>query len=192
MGPLFLMAAATAQLASPAVAGGAQAGPAVETAAARSGGQVNLACSSAPFDIGGDVDVLRAWRVFAGSDRASHAEAVTLPGKRGNYYGGAVRLTQFDLGRPTHVGITYGQPGITIPPHAAPYREIFVIVAGSSRIHMPDGQVIDLRPGTIMIADDIGVAKPRGGTGGPCGYIAIDLQFSPPPLPEIGASYDKK
>ena len=177
MGPLFLMAAATAQLASPAVAGGAQAGPAVETAAARSGGQVNLACSSAPFDIGGDVDVLRAWRVFAGSDRASHAEAVTLPGKRGNYYGGAVRLTQFDLGR---------------PPHAAPYREIFVIVAGSSRIHRPDGQVIDLRPGTIMIADDIGVAKPRGGTGGPCGYIAIDLQFSPPPLPEIGASYDKK
>ena len=188
MGPLVLMAAATAQLASPVT----QAGPAVETAVARSGGQANLACSSAPFDIGGDVDVLRAWRVFAGADGASHAETVTLPGKRGSYYGGAVRLTQFDLGRPTHVGITYGQPGMTIPPHAAPYREIFVIVAGSSRINMPDGQVIDLMPGSMLIADDVGVARPRGGAAGPCGYIAIELQFSSPPLPETGASSDKK
>jgi hypothetical protein len=88
--------------------------------------------------------------------------------------------------------MVYGQPNITIPVHPAPYREIFIIVAGSSQMVMPDGQKLDLVPGTMLIADDVGVTKGRGGSAGPCGYIAIDLAFSSPPLPETGPSYDKK
>jgi len=174
------MAAAMAQAAAPGLAAGGSPGPA------------RAQCSSAPFDIGGDVDVVKAYRMFAGPDGASHVEDITLPGKRSSHYGGSVKVTLFDLGRPTHVSMVFGQPNMIIPAHPPPYREIFIIVAGSSQMVMPDGQVLNLVPGSLLIADDVGVTRGRGGSAGPCGYTAIDLACSSPPLPETGPSYDKK
>jgi hypothetical protein len=142
-------------------------------------------CAPTGLEFGREVEVLQAYRAFAGKDGASKVERVTLPGERGSYYGGTVKLTQFDLGDPTRVKIVYGYPNIYIPPHPAPYREIFVILSGSSEMAMPDGQTLILTPGTMFIADDVGVTKGRGGRAGPCGYVALDLQFSPPKLPPL-------
>ena len=166
-------------------------------AGAGSGGRAQ--CRARSFELGGgDPDIVEAWHALRGPDGVSRVERVALPGKRGSYFGGSVKLTQFALGQPDRVVLVNGSPNMTIPPHAAPYREIFIILAGSSQMIMPDGGTIELKPGSLFIADDVGVTKARGGRSGPCGYIALDLQFNVQPLPEFRSSpefpssYDKK
>lgn len=133
-------------------------------------------CTATGSNLGRDVDVVEAVRAYKGADGASHLETVKLPGQQGSYYGGSVKLTQFDLGDPSHVALVYGHPNIDIPVHPAPYREIFILLSGSSEIRLADGTTHALGPGSMFIAEDLG-STGRGGKAGPCGYVALDLQF---------------
>ena len=133
-------------------------------------------CLSLPASWGRDVEIVEALRAYTGADGESHIEKIALPGKQGSYYGGSVKLTQFDFGDPSRVVLVYGHPNMNIAAHPAPYREIFIVLSGSSEIHLANGEVHALSPGSMVITEDLG-SKGRSGRSGPCGYVALDIQF---------------
>ena len=133
-------------------------------------------CARLDVDFARTGKVLKMYRAYTGPDGKSKIETVDVAGKGGVYYGGKVSLTQFDFGDPTKVVIVYGHPNMVIPPHPSPYREIFLILSGSSEVVLADGKRYPLTPGTMLLSEDQG-STGRGGSSGPCGYVAIDLQF---------------
>lgn len=137
-------------------------------------------CASGDVPLGRAVEVVEAWRAFKGADGLSHVEAIKIPGKTGTYYGGKVTVTQFDLGTPSHASIVYGQPNMEIPVHPAPYRETFILLSGSSRIILSNGEIYPLKPGSMFVAEDLGTPG-RGGKSGPCGYVALSLAYKDAP-----------
>lgn len=136
-------------------------------------------CERLGVDFARTGTILKMLRAFKGPDGNSKIEEVAVDGKIGSYYGGKVTLTQFGLGDPSFVGITYGHPNIDIPVHPSPYREIFLILSGSSTVTLADGTTYHLTPGTMLLSEDQDTPG-RGGKAGPCGYVAIDLQFKAP------------
>ena len=136
-------------------------------------------CETLSADFGRSLPILKLLRAFRGPDGNSKIEETALPGKIGSYYGGHVTLTQFDLGDPTKVAIVFGHPNIDIPVHPSPYREIFLILSGSSTVRLADGTEYRLTPGSMLLSEDQDTPG-RAGKAGPCGYVAIDLQFAPP------------
>lgn len=124
--------------------------------------------------------ILKVLRAYTGPDGDSKIETIDLEGKGGVFYGGKVTLTQWDLGDPTRTVIVYGHPNMDIPPHPSPYRELFLILSGSSWVTLADGSEYSLTPGSMLLSEDQN-AKGRGGRSGPCGYVAIDVQFNDAP-----------
>ena len=95
-----------------------------------------------------------------------------------NYLG--IDLTQFGLGNPSNVVIVSAPPGLDIAVHQAPYREMFILISGESTLMLSDGSSFVSKPGTIILMEDTtGVG--HGGKSGPCGYVALDLQFKSTP-----------
>ena len=137
-------------------------------------------CQADGIDIARGVEVVEAYRAFKGSDGLSHIEKVQVPGKKGVFYGGTVHVTIFDLGDPTGASFVYGEPNMTIPVHPVPYRETFIILSGSSVVKLADGSSYPLRPGSMFMAEDTGTPG-RGGTSGPCGYVALSLAYKDAP-----------
>ncbi len=137
-------------------------------------------CPKSEITLGQAVEMLNVHRTYKGPDGESHIEMTSLPGTTKSFYDGKTTLTQFDLGDPTRVMLVYGHPDIEIPKHPSPYREIFIILSGSSIMEMPDGAVIERKPGSMVIVEDQGTPG-RSGRAGPCGYVALDLQFKDAP-----------
>ena len=133
-------------------------------------------CTGGTVDIARGVDVVEAWRGYKGADGQSHLERVKIPGTKGVYYGGKVSLTIFDLGDPTGASFVNGSPNMEIPVHPVPYKETFIILSGSSEVFTPDGQVVQLKPGSMLMSEDLGTPG-RGGRSGPCGYVALSLAY---------------
>lgn len=121
--------------------------------------------------------IIRLYRAYTAADGESRIETIDLKGEGGVYYGGKVSLTQFPLGDPANVTIVYGHPHMDIPPHPSPYREIFLIVSGSSTVVLKDGTEFQLTPGSMLLSEDQTSKTGRGGKSGPCGYVAIDFQY---------------
>jgi quercetin dioxygenase-like cupin family protein len=137
-------------------------------------------CPKNEITLGQAVEMLKVHRTYKGADGESHIETTTIPGETKSFYGGKTTLTQFDLGDPTRVMLVYGHPNIEIPKHPSPYREIFIILSGSSIMEMPDGTIIERKPGSMVVVEDQNTPG-RSGRAGPCGYVALDLQFKPAP-----------
>ena len=133
-------------------------------------------CQAGGIDIARGVEVVEAYRAFKGDDGLSHIERIKIPGKKGVFYGGTVRVTLFDLGDPSGASFVYGEPNMTIPVHPVPYRETFIILSGSSVVKDGLGKPYPLGPGSMFVADDLGTPG-RSGTSGPCGYVALSLAF---------------
>ena len=133
-------------------------------------------CQKDGVDIARAVEVVVAYRAYKGADGLSHIEKFDMRGQKGAFYGGKVRITQFDLGDPTGASLVYGEPNMDIPIHPVPYRETFIILSGSSVVKLSDGTSYALKPGSMLIADDIGTPG-RSGTSGTCGYVALSLAY---------------
>jgi quercetin dioxygenase-like cupin family protein len=154
-----------------AIAAGSSACAEAKTAA------LAAACPTLGADFARSGKVLKLYRAYTGADGKSKIETIDLPGTDGVYYGGKVSLTQFGLGDPANAVIVYGHPGMDIPPHRSPYREVFLILSGSSTIELADGTVYDMKPGSMLLGEDQDSRSGRGGKSGPCGYVAVDFQF---------------
>ncbi len=131
-------------------------------------------CGAAPLPISRDTAVLDVLRVYTGGDGVSHAELQQQPAKTTTYLGAVLR--QFAFGDPSNVVIVSGPPGFHIPMHPSPYREIFLILAGSSVIELSDGTRRPLEPGSVVSFEDV-TGPGHAGVFGACGYVAVDLQF---------------
>jgi opacity protein-like surface antigen len=136
----------------------------------------DVVCPSGGLDLKPGVEVIEAYRTYTGADGNSHVEKVEVKGFTGRYFNNTAVLTQFDLGDPSKVVIVYGHPNIEIPQHPAPYKEKFLIIAGSSTMFFPDGTKLEMKPGTLFLSEDTS-GTGRSGRAGPCGYIAVDIQY---------------
>lgn len=137
-------------------------------------------CQRLGVDFARTGKIMKLYRAYTGADGESKIETIDLKGEGGVYYGGKVSLTQFPLGDPSNAVIVYGHPDMAIPPHPSPYREIFLIVSGSSTVTLKDGTKYHLTPGSMLLSEDQASKSGRGGQSGPCGYVAIDFQYKMP------------
>lgn len=152
-------------------------GSACGAAASEGPAPAPAACPTLGADFARSGKVLKLYRAYTGADGESKIETTELPGVDGVYYDGKVSLTQFGFGDPSNAVVVYGHPGMDIPPHRSPYREIFIIVSGSSTIRLADGTTYEMTPGSMLLGEDQTSRSGRGGTSGPCGYVAIDFQY---------------
>jgi quercetin dioxygenase-like cupin family protein len=74
-----------------------------------------------------------------------------------------------------------GPPNFKLPFHPAPYREVFILLSGSSVMELSDGTSQHLKAGSVVFVEDV-TGPGHGGSFGACGYVAMDLQFKPPPV----------
>jgi hypothetical protein len=118
--------------------------------------------------------VIDVVRVYTGTDGLSHSEIRHELGQTSIYLGAVLR--QFQFGDPSNVVIVGGPPDFRIGRHASPYREIFLLLAGSSVIELSDGTEQPLKAGSLVLMEDTTGAG-HGGRFGPCGYVAVDLQY---------------
>ena len=132
------------------------------------------ACVEKPLHLERDGRILEIIRITTGADGLSHGKREKIDGSVTTYLG--LELTQFGLGDPSNVVIVSAPPGLDIAVHRAPYREIFMILSGESTLKLSDGTSFVLKPGTLNLMEDTTGAG-HGGNSGPCGYVALDLQF---------------
>ena len=131
------------------------------------------ACT-APMPITRETTVLDVLHVYTGGDGVSHAEVQHKTALSSTYLGAV--LHQFPFGDPSNVVIVSGPPGFHIPMHPSPYREIFLLLSGSSVIELSDGTQHPLQTGSLVLFEDM-TGPGHGGVFGPCGYVGVDLQF---------------
>ena len=137
-------------------------------------------CRAAAVDLARLGDDIAVNRVYTGADGKSHLDKTTWAAVKTTYLG--LQLAHFALGDPSNVVLVRGPPNFDIPFHAAPYREIFIVLSGSSTSILSDGTRIELTPGSIVLFEDV-TGPGHGGRVGPCGYVALDLQFKAVPSP---------
>jgi quercetin dioxygenase-like cupin family protein len=136
--------------------------------------QPSAQCRAAPIDISYQTRVLQVLRVYTGADGVSHAEDQAQPAEESTYLGALLR--QYHFGDPSNVVIVSGPPNFKLPRHAAPYREVFILLSGSSVMELSDGTSHRLSPGSVALVEDV-TGPGHGGSFGPCGYVAVDMQF---------------
>jgi quercetin dioxygenase-like cupin family protein len=132
----------------------------------------------APIPIIYNAPVINVTHVYTGADGLSHAEPQHEEADTSTYLGATLR--EFQLGDPSNVVLMTGPPNFAYPKHPAPYREIFLVLAGSMDLELSDGTKLLEEPGSLIMFDDLTGAG-HGGRFGACGYIAVDLQYQAKP-----------
>ena len=74
--------------------------------------------------------------------------------------------------------IFIGPANVELPLHPPPYREMFILLAGSFTFKTAKVS-IPMKPGSVLLFDDVGASRGHGATVGPCGYVSLSIQ--PPP-----------
>jgi hypothetical protein len=132
----------------------------------------------AHFPIIYDAPVINVTHVITGADGLSHAEPQHEVADISTYLGATLR--EFQLGEPSNVTIMTGPPNFAYPKHPAPYREIFLVLAGSMDLELSDGTTHEENAGSLIMFDDLTGAG-HAGRFGACGYVAVDLQYQTKP-----------
>jgi hypothetical protein len=132
----------------------------------------------APIPIIYNAPVINFTHVYTGADGLSHAEPQHEEVDTSTYLGATLR--EFQLGDPSNVVIMTGPPNFAFPKHPAPYREIFLVLAGSMDLELSDGTRHQEEPGALIMFDDLTGAG-HAGRFGACGYVAVDLQYQAKP-----------
>ena len=71
--------------------------------------------------------------------------------------------------------IVVGPPDAAIPMHPAPYKEMFIMLGGSTQV-MTRTFKADMKPGSVLLFDDAGAKTGHAGHTGPCGYISLSIE----------------
>ena len=71
-----------------------------------------------------------------------------------------------------------GAADVELPPHAAPYKEMFILLGGSFTFRTAKFSAA-MKPGSVLLFDDVGAKIGHGGTIGPCGYISLSIKPAP-------------
>lgn len=169
--PVRLAVAAAAVAAMSALAGcaatGAGAGGAV-TPAAECRGFTARDWAAAP--------VLRRLRVYTDPRTGDSAiEETPMPPKATPLMKTGTILYEYNFGPGSKTQIVVGPSNLVLPLHPAPYREGFLILAGSVSMELGDGTRRELVPGDMTVFEDTDARKGHGGRTGPCGYVSLNI-----------------
>ncbi|MGI8551505.1 MAG: hypothetical protein ACR2PL_12080 [Dehalococcoidia bacterium] len=93
---------------------------------------------------------MRYFRIYAGTDGASHFEDVEVPAKSG---AGASDLSEMIPA----TGIIFRRSPADqyIDWHPAPRRQFVITLSGEAEVEASDGEVRRIGPGTVMLAEDL-------------------------------------
>ncbi len=120
--------------------------------------------------------VLRNYRVYTDPATGdSKVEQVPIPIKETPLLKTGKILKLFDFGPAKRVEIVIAPADLDLPMHPAPYRERFLMLAGSVEMDVADGTKIAMVPGDMVTMDDVASKTGHGGRIGPCGYIDLDM-----------------
>ena len=96
----------------------------------------------------------RLVRVYSGADGRSHIEELPLPMQPFKDSEGS-----YGLGTPMQAatGVTFRQfdPGYVLLWHCAPRRQYSITLSGRAEIEVGDGTRAEVRPGDIVLAEDL-------------------------------------
>ncbi|MET3762179.1 hypothetical protein [Sphingomonas sp. UYEF23] len=122
------------------------------------------------------LDHLDGYRVFVGPDGDSAVEPFRIDAKQVPMLKTGKVLKLLMLPKPgEHVPeIVVGPADVELPFHAAPYKEMFVLLGGSFTFKTAK-ESHAMTPGSVLLFDDVGAKVGHGGHIGPCGYVSLSV-----------------
>jgi mannose-6-phosphate isomerase-like protein (cupin superfamily) len=135
----------------------------------------SAACAQAsPFTL--STDHLDGYRVFTGPDGTSQVAPLRIDARTVPLFKTGQKLGILDLPRAPNrnVQIVVGPPNLELPMHAAPYKEMFVILSGSVTLLTKNFKA-DLAAGSVLLFEDVTAHDGHGGRTGPCVYISVSI-----------------
>ena len=133
------------------------------------------ACQAvSPFNL--SLDHLDGLRLYKGPDGDTEVAPLRIDARHVPMLKTGKSLAIIDLPGPGKRGdeIVVGQPNVDIALHAAPYKEMFVMLSGSVTVTTKKFHT-EMYPGSVLLFDDVGAKTGHGGRTGPCGYISLSI-----------------
>ena len=122
------------------------------------------------------LDHFEGYRVFTGKDGDSEVAPYRIDARQVPLLKTGKILGIIDL--PTApkraVQVVIGPPNVDLPLHAAPYREMFIMLAGSVTLSTAKFKA-ELKPGSVLLFEDVDAKVGHGGRTGPCGYTSLSI-----------------
>jgi hypothetical protein len=122
------------------------------------------------------LDHLEGYRVFLGPDGDSAVEPFRIEAKQVPMFktGKVLKLLLLPKPGDRQPEIVVGPADVELPMHAAPYKEMFVLLGGSFTFKTAKEEHA-MKPGSVLLFDDVGAKIGHGGHIGPCGYISLSV-----------------
>jgi hypothetical protein len=120
---------------------------------------------------------LDGYRVFTGPDGDSAVEPLRIDARIVPLLNTGKKLGVLDLpkGGDRAVQIFIGAADVDLPLHAAPYKEMFVLLGGSITFKTAKFSVA-MKPGSVLLFEDTDAKIGHGGRTGPCGYVSLSIK----------------
>jgi quercetin dioxygenase-like cupin family protein len=96
----------------------------------------------------------KIWRVYSGADGKSHIEELPLAMKPFVDTEGAHGETTA-LQSVAGIAFRVSPPGYVLDWHCAPRRQYSISLSGQAEIEVGDGTVVRVRPGDVVLAEDL-------------------------------------
>lgn len=124
-----------------------------------------------------DLKQLEGYRVFLGPDGDSAVEPFRIDARQVPLLKTGKMLGIFDLPKEADRGaeIVVGAADVDLALHAAPYKEMFILLGGSFTFRTAKFSA-PMKPGSVLLFDDVGAKTGHGGHIGPCGYISLSIK----------------
>ena len=123
-----------------------------------------------------ELKVLTGYRVITGPDGDSLVEPMKIEAKQIPLLKTGKLLGMFELpAAPKRASeIVVGPPDVDLPMHAAPYAEMFILLGGSVTFKTAKFSA-EMKPGSVLLFEDVDAKIGHGGRTGPCGYISLSI-----------------
>lgn len=124
------------------------------------------------------VEVIKTIRVYTGPDGESHFEDKVTRGVTHPFFKTDKTVAQNIFGASPKVSLVSGPASQSWP--ARPGGPgMFLGLAGSSFITLPNGQEREIAPGVLAVFEDQASKTGHGGRSGPCGYVTLSVAPAP-------------
>ena len=68
-----------------------------------------------------------------------------------------------------------GPANVLLPLHSPPYKEMFILLGGSLTFKTAKFSA-PMKPGSVLLFEDVGASRGHGAQVGPCGYVSLSIQ----------------
>ena len=119
---------------------------------------------------------LDGYRVFTGPDGDSAVEPLRIDARIVPLLTTGKKLGVLDLPKsgPRQPQIFIGAADVDLPMHPAPYKEMFILLGGSFTFKTAKFSVA-MKPGSVLLFEDVDARVGHGGRIGPCGYVSLSI-----------------